>query len=65
VDERLLTEGRLRRLEDPSQVSLSKRGANGTPGSRRVRRDPGLLADLLLSAGVAGERARRSGFFRA
>jgi predicted glycosyltransferase len=49
VDERLLAEGRLRRLEDPSQVWLQKRGGNGAGGARRVRRDPALLADLLLS----------------
>ncbi len=44
VDERLIAEGRLRRLEDPEQLELTKRtGAAG----ERVRRDPALLADLL------------------
>jgi predicted glycosyltransferase len=47
VDERLLAEGRLRRLEDPSQVRVEKRSG---PAGARVRRDPGILADLLLSA---------------
>jgi hypothetical protein len=47
VDERLLAEGRLRRLEDPSQVRVEKRSG---PAGERVRRDPGILTDLLLSA---------------
>jgi hypothetical protein len=47
VDERLLAEGRLRRLEDPSQVRVEKRSG---PAGERVRRDPGILASLLLSA---------------
>jgi hypothetical protein len=49
VDERLITEGRLRRLEHAEDVKLAKRG--GVPASgERVRRDPALLTDLLLSA---------------
>jgi predicted glycosyltransferase len=47
VDERLLAEGRLRRLEDPSEVRVEKRSG---PAAERVRRDPRILADLLLSA---------------
>jgi predicted glycosyltransferase len=47
VDERLLAEGRLRRLEDPSLVRVEKRSG---PAAERVRRDPRILADLLLSA---------------
>jgi predicted glycosyltransferase len=47
VDERLIAEGRLRRLDDPAQVRLEPRSAG--PGER-VRRDPRLLADLLVSA---------------
>jgi predicted glycosyltransferase len=45
VDERLIAEGRLRRLERPEELELTKRA----PGeaSERVRRDPALLADLL------------------
>jgi predicted glycosyltransferase len=50
VDERLIAEGRLARLERPDQVALVKRspaGAGGPSGEDRIRRDPGLLADLL------------------
>jgi uncharacterized protein len=47
VDERLIAEGRLRRLTSPDQIEIAKRSApSGT--SDRVRRDPGVLADLLL-----------------
>ena len=47
VDERLLAEGRMRRLERADQLVLAKRA----PGlSERVRRDPAVLADLLLTA---------------
>ena len=47
VDERLLAEGRLARLEDPTQVRLERR----TDGpSERVRRDPDELLSLLTSA---------------
>jgi uncharacterized protein len=54
VDERLLAEGRLRQLHSADEIELVKRA----PGERppRVRRDPALLADLLLdpvSAGIA------------
>jgi predicted glycosyltransferase len=45
VDERLIGEGRLRRLERPEELELTKR-APGAAGER-VRRDPALLADLL------------------
>jgi predicted glycosyltransferase len=45
VDERLIAEGRLKRLERADDLVLAKRaGAAG----ERVRRDPALLADLLL-----------------
>lgn len=47
VDEGLLREGRLRRLEDPEQVNVERRAANG---GLRVRRDPRELVKLLLSA---------------
>jgi predicted glycosyltransferase len=46
VDERLLAEGRLRRLDDPSVVKVVKRSG---PAAERVRRDPQILVDLLLS----------------
>ncbi len=49
VDERLIAEGRLRRLERPEDVKLAKRGGTQT-SAERVRRDPALLTDLLLSA---------------
>ncbi len=49
VDERLIAEGRLRRLTAPAQVSLEKR--HDQPGvAERVRRDPALLVKLLLQA---------------
>jgi predicted glycosyltransferase len=47
VDERLLAEGRLLKLEDPDQVVVKKRHG---PAGERVRRDPRALAALLLSA---------------
>ena len=52
VDERLIAEGRLVRLERPDQVSLVKRapsGAAGASGANRIRRDPGVLTDLLCA----------------
>lgn len=47
VDEKLLAEGRLNRLDDLDALEIVKRGA---PGSDRIRRDPRLLADLALPA---------------
>ena len=62
LDERLIAEGRLRRLGDPGELDLlvrpAPRGGAGEPaaGARaRVRRDPRLLVGLLLSA-LAGAR---------
>jgi hypothetical protein len=46
VDERLIADGRLAHLERPDQVRLAKRVVGADP-ARRVRRDPGLLVDLL------------------
>jgi predicted glycosyltransferase len=47
VDERLIAQGRMGRLERPEQIELRKReGA----AAERVRRDPALLAGLLLEA---------------
>ena len=46
VDERLLADGRLRKLDDPSAVRVEKRSG---PATERVRRDPQILVDLLLS----------------
>lgn len=47
VDERLLAEGRLNRLEDLGSLVLAKRGATR---AERVRRDPRLLVELALGA---------------
>ena len=47
VDEELIREGRLKPLTDPRALELVKR--DGASGSR-VRRDPRLLLDLLLTA---------------
>jgi uncharacterized protein len=50
VDERLIAAGRLRKLGDPAELSFAKRGsADGPERARRVRRDPSLLVELLLS----------------
>ena len=46
VDERLIAEGRLKRLSEADQVQLAKR-TDSAP--ERVRRDPAVLTDLLLS----------------
>jgi uncharacterized protein len=46
VDERLIAAGRLRRLTRAENVTLEKRAASG---GERTRRDPTVLADLLLS----------------
>lgn len=48
VDERLIADGRLRRLERLDHFQIVKRARTGAQA--RVRRDPALLADLLLSA---------------
>lgn len=48
VDERLIADGRLRRLERAEDVVLERRATGET--RERVRRDPQLLVDLLLSA---------------
>jgi predicted glycosyltransferase len=47
VDERLIAEGRLRRLHDPDQVALVKRSGAAAFTRERVRRDPQVLAELL------------------
>ncbi len=48
VDERLTAEGRLRRLRDPAELDFAKRSPGAS--AERVRRDPRVLVDLLLSA---------------
>ena len=54
VDERLIAEGRLRRLQNVEELPLAARaaasGPSGPGGDPRVRRDPEVLVDLLLSA---------------
>jgi hypothetical protein len=49
VDEQLIADGRLARLTDPDQVQLVKRDRATTAGAR-VRRDPTVITELLLSA---------------
>ncbi len=48
VDERLIADGRLKRLQNAADVELVKRGHASVAGDR-VRRDPALLVDLLMS----------------
>jgi predicted glycosyltransferase len=47
VDERLIGEGRLRKLEDPGELDLERR--RSAVDEPRVRRDPRVLVELLLS----------------
>jgi hypothetical protein len=47
VDERLIAEGRLLKLRDPIQINIKKRPPTTAPA--RIRRDPRVLVDLLLS----------------
>jgi predicted glycosyltransferase len=47
VDEGLLRDGRLRRLTHPDEIRIEKHAAHG---GDRIRRDPAVLATLLLSA---------------
>jgi predicted glycosyltransferase len=49
VDERLIAEGRLRKLDDIAQLDLSKRH-DLDAAQTRTRRDPRRLVELLLSA---------------
>jgi hypothetical protein len=49
VDERLIAEGRLQRLTSPDDLEIVPRtGCQATDD--RIRRDPGVLADLLIGA---------------
>jgi predicted glycosyltransferase len=48
VDEELIREGRLKPLTDPRALDLRKRDPG--PAAGRVRRDPALMLELLLSA---------------
>jgi uncharacterized protein len=47
VDERLIAEGRLRNLEDAEELDLAKRTV--LDGGARIRRDPRVLLEALLS----------------
>ncbi len=49
VDERLIAEGRLFKLRDPAELPLAKRPRDTRRSEDRVRRDPRVLVDLLLS----------------
>ncbi len=49
VDERLIAEGRLRKLRDAAELPLGKRPRDTRGSEDRVRRDPRGLVDLLLS----------------
>jgi len=49
VDDALIAAGRLRRLTRAEDVELVKRAPDGADRPERVRRDPAVLADLLLS----------------
>lgn len=55
VDEALIAEGRLRRLDRADDVALEKRAVSSDD---RIRRDPGILADMLLSP-IGGLHAAR------
>ena len=52
VDERLIAEGRLRRLERPRRARPAP-GASRRRPRPRVRRDPRVLVDLLLAPAAA------------
>jgi len=56
VDERLIAEGRLRKLTRPEEVVLVKR-PQGQRGLQRIRRNPRLLAALLTSPVAPGPTA--------
>jgi uncharacterized protein len=50
VDERLIRAGRLFKLNDPAQIDFGKRPPDSArTGHPRIRRDPRVLVDLLLS----------------
>jgi uncharacterized protein len=51
VDERLIEEGRLSKLQEPERLDLGKRteGTAARAGGILIRREPRVLVDLLLS----------------
>jgi predicted glycosyltransferase len=60
VDERLIAEGRLRRLERADDVAVVKR-TEAEPGAGRVRRDPEAFTDLLVDGLARGPAIRARG----
>ena len=58
VDERLIEEGRLRMLSDAASLQIPEGPAGASRD--RVRRDPGVLVEMLLSP-LLGARTARSG----
>jgi hypothetical protein len=58
VDERLLAEGRLRRLERADDLAIERRA--GGEAFERVRRDPREYTELLLTPVQAGRRAPKT-----
>ena len=55
VDEQLIAAGRMRRLTAPEEVEVVRRDPpGGDPGAPRVRRDPAVLAGLLLDGLARG-----------
>ena len=60
VDERLIAEGRLRRLERAEDVEVVKR-TEAAPGAGRVRRDPEAFTDLLVDGLARGPAIRARG----
>ena len=61
VDERLISEGRLRRLERADQVEVVKRTTTDGVAFERVRRDPAVLAELLASPATRRRGALAAG----
>jgi predicted glycosyltransferase len=55
VGERLIAEGRLRRLTRAEDVSVVKRSGRAA-GAERVRRDPELFCDLLVDGLIGRDR---------
>jgi predicted glycosyltransferase len=49
VDEQLIAEGRLRQLRRAEDVVVEKRDRGGGAANDRIRRDPGVLVEMLLS----------------
>jgi hypothetical protein len=57
VDERLIAQGRMKMLEDPAQLDL---GGERRAAAPRVRRDPAVLVELLLSPLRGSSRTLRA-----